>query len=80
MRGGVTQGDELVANYDIQTGLDIVEAYFINNTVVTGFQMLDSYELASCIIGTMSSLSDQWVLYGLAGSVLGVSTDENKAD
>lgn len=69
-----------MANYDIQTGLDIIEVYFINNTVVTGFETLDSYELASCIIGTMSSISDQWVLYGIAGSVLGVSTDENKAD
>ncbi|MDD3093587.1 MAG: hypothetical protein PHV04_05620 [Clostridia bacterium] len=74
----VTKPTIIITQYDIKTGLDFEEAYYKNNTVVAKFEMLDTYDLTSCIIGAVSGIVDHWLLYGIAGSVMEVSTDMNQ--
>lgn len=71
----ITKPTIIISRFDIKTGVDFEEAYYINNTVVAKFEMLDTYDLTSCIIGAMSGIIDSWLLYGIAGSVMEVGTD-----
>jgi len=74
----VTKPIIVITQLDIQTGKDFKEAYNINNIVVAKFEMLDTYDLASCIIGAMSGIMDHWLLYGIAGSVMDITTDPDQ--
>jgi len=74
----VTKPTIIITQYDIKTGVKFEEAYCINNTVVVNFDMLESYDLTYCIVEAMSNVHDYWLLHGIAGSVMDITTDPDQ--
>ncbi|MFA5154732.1 MAG: hypothetical protein WC554_19460 [Clostridia bacterium] len=74
----VTKPTIIITLYDIKTGIEFEEAYCINNTVVANFDMIGSYDLTFCIVEAMSNIHDYWLLNGIAGSVMNITTDPDQ--